>query len=710
MYAVNLGTIAVPADGKVNIFIDDLTNGDTGRTSYDGVGIEPIPDTDGDGLPDVFEQTIINADIVDNVTGLSDVMGTGAVTAVTDFDNDGANDREEFQNQTDPLNPDSDGDGLLDGVETNTATYINASDTGTDPLNPDTDEDGLLDGVETNSSQFVDQTNTGTHPLEADSDGDGLRDGLEVEYGHDPTDAKSPNLLPMQTPRQIAPDGVWTWFNDERAIWHLGKLYTGYVLRNGKVGLSRFDPATLESTHVELSSFTQRDDHNNPSILSLPDHRLMVVYSEHNGKSFRRVSSVSEPAGLHDWGNELPTPDGRGISYANTYRLAEEEHRLYHFNRDIAWNPTLSVSNDAGSTFQNPVHFIATGAGNIRPYPKYVSNDRNRIDLIYTDGHPRNENNSIYHLYYQDGAFRKTDGTIVENMAGLPLEHDQGKRGSEVYTYSASSWGPDEGPDNWIPSGRAWTWDIQYGAEGHPVCVFQVQRDNVTGSGWNHDRIYYYYARWTGTEWQRRFIAHGGRGIYSAEDDYGGGITIDPDHPNVVYISTNAANPFELSEINQIPLNTNERYEIWRGVTKDGGVSFQWTPVTLDSPVDNLRPFVPSGHGFDRHVIWFRGNYTFYTNFDTEVVGLFQNELKVSGMTMGAGGVELQWNSMPGKVYRVMGSENLLSFPFEVASNIPSEGASTFRDLELLPSLRDAPRSFFRIEDQTEPSSGPPPE
>ncbi len=106
------------------------------------------PDTDGDGLPDAYEQTIIDADPNDAVNGLEDVMGTGAAPAVTDFDGDRANDAEEHANGTDPLDPDSDDDGLLDGVETDTGIFVDAGDTGTDPLDPDSDDDGFSDGYE----------------------------------------------------------------------------------------------------------------------------------------------------------------------------------------------------------------------------------------------------------------------------------------------------------------------------------------------------------------------------------------------------------------------------------------------------------------------------------------------------------------------------------------------------------------------------------
>jgi uncharacterized protein (TIGR03382 family) len=49
--------------------------------------------------------------------------------------------------ETDPLNPDTDGDFLLDGIEdANHDGHFDASET--NPLQVDTDDDGLLDGRE----------------------------------------------------------------------------------------------------------------------------------------------------------------------------------------------------------------------------------------------------------------------------------------------------------------------------------------------------------------------------------------------------------------------------------------------------------------------------------------------------------------------------------------------------------------------------------
>src|SRR6185295_8652059 len=198
---------------------------------------------------------------------------------------------------------------------------------------------------------------------------------------------------------------------------------------------------------------------------------------------------------------------------------------------------------NGGTNWSAPQLFIKTGTGNIRPYVKYSSDYISRIEFLYTDGHPRDVANSLYHLYYENGAFYKTDGTFVTNFANLPLLHDQGVRGSVIYQYDPT---PSTDPNDHIETGRAWCWEVVRPTNANPVCLFTVQRDLVTGTNWFDDRIYYYYARWTGSAWQKRFIAQAGRPLYSAEDDYAGGICADPQNPNVIYISSNAQDPLNL--------------------------------------------------------------------------------------------------------------------------------------------------------------------
>jgi alpha-tubulin suppressor-like RCC1 family protein len=70
-------------------------------------------------------------------------------------------------------NSDTDGDDFPDIAET---------EFGTDPLDADTDNDGLVDGWEL--TQF------NTNPLSADSDGDGMPDGWEVKFGLNPVSSQ----------------------------------------------------------------------------------------------------------------------------------------------------------------------------------------------------------------------------------------------------------------------------------------------------------------------------------------------------------------------------------------------------------------------------------------------------------------------------------------------------------------------------------------
>ena len=146
-------------------------------------------DSDGDGLPDSWENRN-NLDPNDNGEDPNNngVPGDPDQGADGDPDNDGLTNLEELGLHTDPQKDDTDDDGISDGAETNTGTFVNASDTGTDPRDADTDGDDLSDGVETGTGTFVSTSDTGTDPLDADSDGDGFDDGFEINNLSDPTD------------------------------------------------------------------------------------------------------------------------------------------------------------------------------------------------------------------------------------------------------------------------------------------------------------------------------------------------------------------------------------------------------------------------------------------------------------------------------------------------------------------------------------------
>lgn len=72
---------------------------------FGGVASACPSDTDGDGMPDVWE--------LKYRTGFDDS------DAKDDPDQDGLANIREYKLKTDPMNPDTDGDGAIDGIEVN---------------------------------------------------------------------------------------------------------------------------------------------------------------------------------------------------------------------------------------------------------------------------------------------------------------------------------------------------------------------------------------------------------------------------------------------------------------------------------------------------------------------------------------------------------------------------------------------------------------
>ena len=113
-------TVFVTADAGDHIDLVHTSEGPGGNTA-DGSDssllsmiISTIVDSDGDQLPDAWEETWAPGDLT--------VLSSGA-----DFDSDGLSDEEEFANGTDPGNADTDGDGYPDVEEV---------DGGSSPSNP----------------------------------------------------------------------------------------------------------------------------------------------------------------------------------------------------------------------------------------------------------------------------------------------------------------------------------------------------------------------------------------------------------------------------------------------------------------------------------------------------------------------------------------------------------------------------------------------
>jgi hypothetical protein len=63
-------------------------------------------------------------------------------------------------------------------------------------------------------------------------------------------------------------------------------------------------------------------------------------------------------------------------------------------------------------------------------------------------------------------------------------------------------------------------------------------------------------------------------------------------------------------------------HELFEGVSTNGGTTWTWTAVTADSTADNIRPIVPVWDADHTAVLWLRGSYTGYHDYDLDVVGV----------------------------------------------------------------------------------------
>jgi len=112
----------------------------------------------------------------------------GGVAVLLDSDGDGLVDDVETALGTDPTNPDSDGDKLSDLFEQHFHGEYDPTSFDTSPRGPDGDKDPDGDGLTT-----FEEMRLGTDPYSADSDRDGIPDGVELTFGLDPlaADAQS---------------------------------------------------------------------------------------------------------------------------------------------------------------------------------------------------------------------------------------------------------------------------------------------------------------------------------------------------------------------------------------------------------------------------------------------------------------------------------------------------------------------------------------
>ena len=411
-----------------------------------------------------------------------------------------------------------------------------------------------------------------------------------------------------QTPQILTNDGAWCWFSDPRAIYtnkKNGQIITGWVTKSGDIVSASLDLKTGKTIQKKLYSKLEIDDHDNPAFLELANHEILTQYTWHGGgKNGMGVIQhiTSNPFDINSFTDSTifrpQTPEllqkfvRETYTYANPFRLESENNKIYSFGRWIGFKPNFITSTDNGKTWSDPVVVITSEKldTNNRPYVKYYSDGKSKIHLVFTDGHPNSEPlNSVYYCYYEKGAFWRADGSKIANVDQLPFQPSDA-----TVVYEATP-----------ATGKAWIFDIVIDSKGRPVIAYTRYPTNL-----QHQ---YYYAVYDGKKWNDHLLIDSGKwfpqtaeGATEREQNYSGGVTIDPLNPSIVYFS---------HEINDV-------FELSKGETNDLGKTWKITPVTRNSKLDNVRPVIPryKKKSNENVLLWMENRkYIYYTEFDTTI-------------------------------------------------------------------------------------------
>ncbi|TWT94119.1 hypothetical protein Pla108_38310 [Botrimarina colliarenosi] len=412
-------------------------------------------------------------------------------------------------------------------------------------------------------------------------------------------------------------NGAWSWFEDERAIVDVasGKLLvssvadasgSGGVNRDGDIDIVSLDINTGHVDSFVLHAGLEDDDHNSASLYVRPDGRYVAMYAKHGSDPFSRYRISKNPHDATAWEDEETFPNGAGATYSNLHFLPADDGgagRLYNFTRTENYDPNILTSADQGATWSYGGKLLSEGGGGDRPYVRYFS-DGDKIHFIATERHPRNYDNSIYHGYVQDGQLFGSAGNVLDSN----LFNSTAVAPSQLTPVLPTGAVFDDDTMR-----RGWTLDVAIDGGGNPVAIHQARANNDTS---DHR---FFYSRWDGSQWNTNQLGFAGSYLYGAESDYTGLVAIDPDDVNTVYLSSEV-HPATKAQL--IGADGERHYELFRGNTQDSGQTWQWTPLTFNSEVDNLRPVVPKWDAENSAILWMRGTYSTYVDYDLDVVAM----------------------------------------------------------------------------------------
>lgn len=405
----------------------------------------------------------------------------------------------------------------------------------------------------------------------------------------------------------ISNEGAWCWFADPRAVHYenasgtINASYIGYIDVHGNIKATQVDFISGKRTEVLVRSCFQPDDHNNPTFIVLPDERVMIFYTRHTDEPRIWYRISVKPGDISQLGAEKYIKVANNTTYPSPFILSDDPEHIYICWRGINWHPTMARitmpdSNDDVTVDFGPKQIVqSVGA---RPYAKYLSNGKDKIYVTYTTGHPDNEMPNW--LYFNIIDINKGNGPILRDVKGTQLSAAANWPFKVYKTNDYLNNYPYTVVDH-TANCRNWVWQTALDSDGNPVIAY-VHIDNAKTTH------VYHYGRWTGSQWRDTWVQFAGHAFHqnwnNTERCYTGGMALDPDSINNLYLSIPTANG---------QYNKDGVYEIWKYVISDDGKVTSSSQLTSGSAKNNVRPYIlPGSKNSPLRLCWMNGDYYYW--------------------------------------------------------------------------------------------------
>jgi hypothetical protein len=401
--------------------------------------------------------------------------------------------------------------------------------------------------------------------------------------------------LPAADLFTVSSDAVHTWFTRPEAIRVGDFVYPGSVSSDGRCRAHQIDQIALTTKDFDLSGVLEIDDHNNSSVLPLPDGRIVFFFGSHNDAQFkyRTYNGVGDFASSASWTSAEQRGTGNGpYSYPNPIQFTQDAPRVWLFKRrwtDGGGGTRRLAYRTATSLLTAPPHtwsaFVDVyGVAGRIPYWRTATDRVNRVHFAITSGHPVEGQTSLGHFYGEldvsnNMRWYRTDGTEI--TASLPFTYSDI---TQVYDGS---------------SVRCWVSDCTIDSDGRPRILWMRYPAN------NGSQIEYWHSRWTGSAWVNHKVTDDGSGLYAGEQYYHGGLCFDRMDASKIALSAPISGVRQVQE-----WSTSDSGATWsklRDITTGGAAG---------SPL-KFRPFGVENHNGRIRFIHADGTYTTFTNYLT---------------------------------------------------------------------------------------------